>query len=275
VRSPRPHARAFFLGLSTGAVYFAGTLYWLVETMTTFGGLPTALAVVAAALLVAYLALFPAAFAVIVRRLVEAVGPMGLLFAVPAWLTSELGRQYVWDGFPWELLGYSQVTWLPIAQTASLVGVYGLSALLALASSAAAIAIVGGRRRWTPAAVTIAIIAGCTLWGSHRIAAGELTSGGASVRVAVLQGNVEQDQKWDPALVDQISNRYFDMSRQAISKHLRVMSDAGLAKSDRRGRETVWELEQDGLADAERYLRAISKDWDEKLARLKHLVEAE
>ena len=216
VRSPRPHARAFFLGLSTGAVYFAGTLYWLVETMTTFGGLPTALAVIAAALLVAYLALFPAAFAVIVRRLVEAVGPLGLLFAVPAWLTGELGRQYVWDGFPWALLGYSQVTWLPIAQTASLVGVYGLSALLALASSAAAIAIVGGRRRWAPAAVTIAIVAGCTLWGSHRMAAGALTSGGAPVRVAVLQGNVEQDQKWDPALVDQISNRYFDMSRQAI-----------------------------------------------------------
>ena len=43
-----------------------------------------------------------------------------------------------------------------------------------------------------------------------------LTSGGAPVRVAVLQGNVEQDQKWDPALVDEISERYLDMSRQAL-----------------------------------------------------------
>ena len=56
---------------------------------------------------------------------------MGLLLAAPAWVAGELGRQYVWDGFPWELLGYSQVTWLPIAQLASVVGVYGLSALLA------------------------------------------------------------------------------------------------------------------------------------------------
>src|SRR5688500_2192082 len=57
----------------------------------------------------------------------------------------------------------------------------------------------------------------------------------------------------------------FDISRQAISKHLRVMSEAGLAKCGRRGREAVWQLEQDGLAEARRYLQAISKDWDDKL----------
>ncbi len=66
----------------------------------------------------------------------------------------------------------------------------------------------------------------------------------------------------------------FDISRQAISKHLRVMNDAGLARSGRRGRETVWQLEQDGLAEARRYLQTISKDWDDKLRRLKHMVEA-
>ena len=49
--------RAFALGLVTGAVYFSGTLYWLVETMTTFGGLPTWQAVFAAAVLIAYLSL--------------------------------------------------------------------------------------------------------------------------------------------------------------------------------------------------------------------------
>lgn len=65
----------------------------------------------------------------------------------------------------------------------------------------------------------------------------------------------------------------FDMSRQAISKHLRVMSDAGLARSGRRGREMVWQLEQDGLADARRYLQLIAKDWDDRLRRLKDFVE--
>jgi len=66
----------------------------------------------------------------------------------------------------------------------------------------------------------------------------------------------------------------FHISRQAISKHLRVMSDAGLARCGRRGREAVWQLEEDGLAEASRYLQVISKDWDDKLQRLKDLVEA-
>ena len=67
----------------------------------------------------------------------------------------------------------------------------------------------------------------------------------------------------------------FDISRQAISKHLRVISAAGLARSEQHGREMVWHLEREGLADARRYLDLISKDWDDKLRRLKHLVEAD
>ena len=65
----------------------------------------------------------------------------------------------------------------------------------------------------------------------------------------------------------------FDISRQAISKHLQVMSDAGLARSGRRGRETVWQLEQDGLAEARRSLQLIAEEWDNRLRRLKAFVE--
>jgi apolipoprotein N-acyltransferase len=204
-----------------GAVCFAGTLYWLVETMTTFGDLAPPVAVVAAALLVAYLALFPAAFAVLVVRFVRTFGPFGLVLASPAWVTSELGRQYVWDGFPWELLGYSQVTWLPVAQLASVVGVYGLSALLALMASAVALLIVdrSGRvvRRWAVAVCTLLLALLSVVWGTRRLADSTLTARGDSVRVAVLQGNVEQGQKWDPRLVDEISERYLAMSREALA----------------------------------------------------------
>ena len=127
--------RALALGLITGGVYFSVTLYWLVETMTTFGGLQPAVAVLAAFLLVAYLSLFPAMCAVVVARCARAMGPAAALLAAPAWVATELGRQYVWDGFPWALLGYSQITWLAIAQLASITGVYGLSFLLALTSA--------------------------------------------------------------------------------------------------------------------------------------------
>ena len=67
----------------------------------------------------------------------------------------------------------------------------------------------------------------------------------------------------------------FDMSRQAVSKHLRVISAAGLARGESRGRETVWQLEPGGLAEATRYLNVIAKDWDDKLRRLKELVETD
>jgi len=212
--------RAFFLGLTTGIVYFAGTLYWLVETMTTFGGLPVAIAVFAAAMLVAYLALFPAAFAVVLARLRGSMGvPRALLCAAPVWVATELGRQYVWDGFPWALLGYSQVTLLPIAQLASVTGVYGLSGLLALTSAAAALGVLDDRpRRWAAAAAVAGLVAACAVWGSARLANGSLTRSGDPVRVAVVQGNIAQDDKWDPALRDLIVTRYLEMTRQAVAR---------------------------------------------------------
>ncbi len=223
VRQPSVPARtrrAFFLGLLTGAVYFSATLYWLVETMTTFGGLPVPLAVFAAALLVAYLSLFPAAFAVALDRLRASFGvTFALLFAPAIWLSSELGRQYVWDGFPWALLGYSQIAVLPIAQIASVTGVYGLSGLLVLASAACALVIVDRTpRRWGIAAISMCVIAVCAWWGSARLANGSLTSTGDPIRVAVLQGNVLQHDKWNPALRDEIVGRYLAMTRQGVEQ---------------------------------------------------------
>jgi DNA-binding transcriptional ArsR family regulator len=66
----------------------------------------------------------------------------------------------------------------------------------------------------------------------------------------------------------------FDITRQAITKHLRVMEDAGVVYSTQQGRENIWQLEQKRLADARRYLQQISAQWDDALGRLKVLVEA-
>ena len=63
------------------------------------------------------------------------------------------------------------------------------------------------------------------------------------------------------------------VTRQAIAKHLRVMEGAGLVCCKHQGRESVWQLERRRLADARRYLKMISKQWDEALGRLKRSVE--
>jgi DNA-binding transcriptional ArsR family regulator len=65
----------------------------------------------------------------------------------------------------------------------------------------------------------------------------------------------------------------FAITRQAITKHLRVMEHAGLVRSVQRGRESVWQVEQKRLADARRHLQLISAQWDETLDRLKRYVE--
>jgi len=64
-----------------------------------------------------------------------------------------------------------------------------------------------------------------------------------------------------------------DVTRQAVTKHLHVLADAGLARGTRRGRERLWELEPAPLGEARRCLELISQQWDEALARLKAAVE--
>ncbi len=63
------------------------------------------------------------------------------------------------------------------------------------------------------------------------------------------------------------------VSRQAITKHLHALEEAGLARSSRDGRERVWELRTRRLSEVRRYLRQISHDWDAALGRLQALVE--
>lgn len=63
------------------------------------------------------------------------------------------------------------------------------------------------------------------------------------------------------------------LTRQAITKHLRMMEEAGLVHATRHGRESVWELEPRRLEEARRQLDTISSQWDDALARLKSFVE--
>jgi DNA-binding transcriptional ArsR family regulator len=65
------------------------------------------------------------------------------------------------------------------------------------------------------------------------------------------------------------------VSRQAIAKHLGVLSDAGLVRSTRRGRERVWDLELRRMSDAHEYLNRISRMWDQAIDRLRAFVETD
>ncbi|HLJ84670.1 MAG TPA: metalloregulator ArsR/SmtB family transcription factor [Candidatus Eremiobacteraceae bacterium] len=64
-----------------------------------------------------------------------------------------------------------------------------------------------------------------------------------------------------------------DISRQAVTKHMQALHEAGLVRSERRGRERIWQLEPKRLEEVRRYLAKISDQWDHALIRLKSFVE--
>ncbi|MGH9346959.1 MAG: apolipoprotein N-acyltransferase [Vicinamibacterales bacterium] len=213
-RRPR---RAFALGLVAGTTYFVGTLYWTATVVQEFGGLATPVAIVAMLLLALYLALFPAIASLITARLVTRAGASGVLVAAAPWVATEFFRGYLLGGFPWVPLGNSQVTVLPIAQLASALGVYGVSGLVAFVSSAIAYAVLAtGRARMKALAAAALVVFGVGAWGAWRIRDGSLTGEGNPIRIGLVQGNISQDDKWDPAEARRIFTTHIAMTREAV-----------------------------------------------------------
>jgi apolipoprotein N-acyltransferase len=172
-----------------------------------------------AALLVAYLALFPALFTLCLGWLAAKFGSRAILLAPAIWVTTEMGRTYFWSGFPWLLLGYSQTTVLPVAQFASVVGVFGMSALVAAVSAALAyFAISRSPESVITVAVVAAMLIGITVWGNRRLANDVLLDQGRPARVALVQGNIAQENKWDPAHAESILTTYLTMTREAAGR---------------------------------------------------------
>lgn len=220
-----PSALASFLrGLLCGAVYFAGTIYWTGGVMARYGGLSVPLATAIAGLLVTYLALFPAIFAAVLDVLLVRYGSRALWLAPAVWTATEYGRLAIFGGFPWVLLGYSQVPALPVSQLASVTGVFGVSCLVATVSTSLAwLAGSSGRTRWMPLCATALVVAGIVLWGQARLSSNHLVSSGRPLRVGIVQGNVPQDDKWQSAIGAQIFERYMRLTKTTIEQGARFV----------------------------------------------------
>ena len=211
--------RAFLLGLITGIVHFAGTVYWTSGTVRTFGGLSLPVAIFVAGLLVFYMALYIGATAAISAALIRRFGAAGLLLAPAVWVAAEYVRAYAFGGFPWIPLGSAVVTLLPLAQLASIGGVYLLSWILAFLSACfALVAISKGRDRIVAAAAAIGLLVVSSVWGAARVQRGTLEQEGTPVRVGLIQGNIPQEEKWDRSRAPAIFQRYLQMTREAAGK---------------------------------------------------------
>jgi apolipoprotein N-acyltransferase len=211
---------AFAIGWLGGLAFYLGTVYWVAYTIVSYTAVPFPLALVALVLMTSILALYHGVF-VAGLAWFDAHRLPTIWLAAPLWVTLEWLRGWFVIGFPWAGLGYSQYRFHDLAQMAEVTGVYGVSAVLVLFNVvAAAVISAQGRRagRLVPALiVTSVLVAGLPLAaGSGRLARGAPRAG--TLAVALVQGNVEQDHKWDPAFQNDTTARYRELTLAAAGE---------------------------------------------------------
>ena len=205
--------RGFGYGLLTGAVYFAGTLYWTADVMVAFGGLPRPAAVPIAGLLVAYLSIYPAVAGWVHRACCRAAAGLRALWLAPvAWTGTEFLRGYLFTGFPWVALGYSQARCCPSRNSpasAASPPCRGSWSTVVHRGGARQSWPAGGKRLRAPSRAPLLVVASVAAWGQWRIVARrDCRATRRRSRVGIVQGNIAQEQKWDPAFSATILHRY-------------------------------------------------------------------
>jgi len=216
----------FKIGLLAGCLHFSTLMYWLAYTMRIYGHLPLYYSIPLLFLLSIYLGLFPAFFSGAASRLLSS--PVRLILLTPAvWVSTEYVRSFLFTGFPWGLLGYSQHSHLYLIQIADMTGVYGISYLIVQANVFCFL-IYGFLKKQhrlgdsiskglvTGSVIAMAsLLAMVLLYGHFRIGSVDRMAAACPEKtVSVIQGNIDQAIKWDPAFQNATTQKYIALSRQ-------------------------------------------------------------
>jgi apolipoprotein N-acyltransferase len=215
--------RAMKLGFVTGLVFYFITLSWVINTLVNYGNIPTVVSWLILSLLVAYLSLYLGLFTYLVNRFGKS-HPVSIFMLAPVtWTSLEYLRStHSIYGFSWQGLGYSQFQSLPIIQMASITGVYGISMLIVLVNAGLFVLIHpafskypvwrNGRKRVAITTVLLlSLCAGYGWWTLNKVP----VYGIQPVRVGLIQGNIAQEMKWNPAYRSDVLNRYRNLTLQA------------------------------------------------------------
>jgi apolipoprotein N-acyltransferase len=223
---------SFCLGLAAGLVHYLSLVYWTAHTMHTYGRLPWLQSVALLLLLSAFLSLFPAVYTALLTFFKSAPLPM-LAVSSMAWTALEYVRTWLFTGFPWELLGYSQYDHLWVVQFADIFGVYGVSALVVCVNTTLALLMLHwlGKpwqgcsitRRCAIASTAVVILALGVVVSYGILKIGRVDralSQAKRASVAVVQGNIDQANKWDTRFQTLTTFKYNRLSTAAAAEPL-------------------------------------------------------
>jgi apolipoprotein N-acyltransferase len=200
---------AAWRGACFGLGAFGAGLYWVFISLHDYGNAPPIFAVLATLSLVLIMALYPAATGWLLNRGWPQPGPLRWLLVAPAlWAGLEWVRSWLFTGFPWLALGYSQID-SPLAGLAPTLGVFGVSwAVLASAGLLLMLAVESGRRRLWAGGLLLLLWIGA--WGLGRIAWVEPV--GAPLRISLIQPSFAWEQRLRPDFLEETLRRYVDLS---------------------------------------------------------------
>ena len=237
VRKAKPAAAAR-LGLLAGMVHYVSLLYWVLIVLGKYGNLPLWISIPALLLLSLYMSSYLALFCVIISKVWEQ-REMLVVWAAPLlWVGLDYVRSFLFSGFPWQDLGYSQYKTLLLIQTADLTGHFGITFHIVLINTVTALLLVLWianrsaapeaqpvltmrlRQAWfyaiLPSLCIILVVLGYNVIRYRQVSG--IISDSPQMKIAVVQGNIEQDQKWSPAMRLETVDIYTHLSEQAIDR---------------------------------------------------------
>lgn len=206
-RGAQTPRHAALIGFAWGSGFFLTGVSWVYVSLHDVGGMALPLAATAALLFCVWLALFPALAGYAFKRLAVGSAWRDTSLVASLWMLNEWLRGWLLTGFPWLSLGYSQVGPSPLAGYAPLFGSYGISFVLALIAALLAF----GWQRGRFVVLMLALIAA----GVALKQVSWTEPAGEPVGVSLLQGNIPQSLKWDPARLD----LSFDTYRRLAHEH--------------------------------------------------------
>lgn len=217
---------AFYSGWLYGIGLFASGVSWVFISLHRFGQAPIWLSVLATILFVAILGIFYGIAGYLMRRFLDRNPSITCLCAFPAAFTSvEWLRGWIFTGFPWLTLGYSQ-TFSPLSAFAPITGVYGLTLILTLIAGAlVTLALRVSKRTQIVAGSVLSLIIIICLLSYHEL---WTVPGNHPTQVSLVQGNIAQNNKWQPGKASKIISTYVQLSQKDWGNRLIVWPEAAI-----------------------------------------------